>query len=99
MTSPLLATAGFEINEQVAAALDALDGSGRHVFVTGRGSGRVVGAIGLARRERRGSVPLPPLLLEGGTHPCFLVVSLLAQSSGHPADIIPASVSMLAIEV
>lgn len=41
MTSPLLATAGFEINEQVAAALDALDGSGRHVFVTGRaGTGK-----------------------------------------------------------
>ncbi len=41
VTSSPLAAAGFEINEQVAVALEALEGSGRHVFVTGRaGTGK-----------------------------------------------------------
>jgi hypothetical protein len=39
--APSLARGAFEVNEQVAAALDALEHSDRHVFVTGRaGTGK-----------------------------------------------------------
>lgn len=41
VTSPTLDPAAFEVNEQVAAALEAFEHSSRHVFVTGRaGTGK-----------------------------------------------------------